>query len=101
KTPKSAVHRPPPPPPHAPPQQQPQAQPVAQPPVQPQGEELPYRVFGGPFKLDPQASLAYRGWRPQNYQSIEAKTENTLTWSLGARAKLWFLTIYQLSYESN
>lgn len=63
--------------------------------------ELPYRVFGKSFQLDPTTGLAYRGWRPQSYQSIDVSTENSLTWHLGARAKLFFVSVDQAYYESN
>jgi hypothetical protein len=68
---------------------------------EPSGPELPQRVFGGRFKLDPMASIAYRGWRPQSFPSIDVSTENTFTWSVGARASLWIVSIHRAHYESN
>ena len=63
--------------------------------------ELPHRVFGKRFQLDPTTGLAYRGWRPQKYQHIDVSTENALTWTVGASAKLYFVSINHAYYESN
>ncbi len=90
--------RPPPPPPSQPVGPAP---PPPPPEPEPTGPELPYRVFGGPFKLDPEISLAYRGWRPQSFPTIDVSTQNTLTWSVGARASFYFLSITRAHYESN
>lgn len=67
----------------------------------PKQTELPYRIFGKKFQLDPTTGLAYRGWRPQSYQDIDVSSENTLTWHVGARAKLYFVSISHAYYESN
>lgn len=75
--------------------------PAPPPKPKPQGEQLPYRVFGKSFQLDPTTSLAYRGWRPQAYPSLDVSTQNDLTWSIGARAKLWVVSVTQAHYESN
>jgi len=98
KKPSHSSHSHPPPPAHhwsnSPPPPQP-------PPPKPTGPELPYRVFGKSFQLDPMTSVAYRGWRPQAYPTLDVSTENALTWSVGARAKLWFVSVTQAHYESN
>jgi hypothetical protein len=86
---------------HAPPPQQGAAAPAPPPPEEDKGPQPPFRVFGGPFKLDPEISLAYRGWRPQSFPSIDVKTENALTWSIGAKASFYFLSITRAHYESN
>ena len=63
--------------------------------------DLPHRVFGKSFQLDPSTGLAYRGWRPQNYQGMDVSSENALTWQVGARAKLFFIAVNHAHYESN
>ncbi len=63
--------------------------------------DLPHRVFGKRFQLDPSTGLAYRGWRPQEYEKMDVSTENALTWHVGVRAKLYFIAINHAHYESN
>lgn len=65
------------------------------------GPQLPHRVLGGKLKLDPMAALGYRGWKPQDFPSIDVSTENSLTWSIGARLSLYFVSIHRAAYESN
>lgn len=77
------------------------APPPGPPPPKRKKSELPHRVFGGDFQLDPSIGLAYRGWRPQSYPGMDVSTENTATWSVGARAKLFFVSVNQAYYESN
>lgn len=63
--------------------------------------DLPHRVFGKRFQLDPTTGLAYRGWRPQEFEKMDVSTENALTWHVGVRAKLYFIAINHAHYESN
>ena len=83
-----------------PPARQGPAPPPPPPPPKPKGPELPYRVLGGKLQLDPSVGVAYRGWRPQSYPSIDVSTENALTWSVGGRAKLGFISLERAHYES-
>lgn len=76
-------------------------QPAPPPEPEPKGPQVPHRVIGGPFKLDPEVSIAYRGWRPQRFPSADVSTENALTWSVGARASFYFISITRAHYESN
>ena len=66
------------------------------------GAELPHRVLVKEFQLDPYVALAYRGWKPQDYPTLTVKTENSATFAVGARMKLFgILTIDRAHYESN
>ncbi len=68
----------------------------------PKGPQLPYRVFVPDFQLDPEFSVAYRGWRPQDYPSMDVETENAATFSVGVRAKLFrIINVHRAYYESN
>jgi hypothetical protein len=73
----------------------------SEPEPEPRGPKIPRRVLGGTFQLDPQLSIGYRGWRPQDFPSIDVSTENALTWSVGTRIKLGFLSVHRAAYESN
>lgn len=64
--------------------------------------ELPARVLAQELQLDPYVSLAYRGWRPQDYPTIDVETELALTFALGMRLKLFqVLVIERAHYESS
>jgi hypothetical protein len=87
---------------HPPPASGPRpAEPAPPPEPEPKGPQVPHRVIGGPFKLDPEVSVAYRGWRPQRFPSADVSTENAATWSIGAKASFYFLSITRAHYESN
>lgn len=68
----------------------------------PEGPQLPHRVLIPQLQLDPTVALAYRGWKPQDYPTLSVDTENTATFSVGIRMKLFsILTIDRMHYESN
>jgi hypothetical protein len=98
---------PPPPPPPRPPRPPPAPAPA---PVQPAAptpaakkapsEDLPYRIFPKDFEIDPTASIAYRGWRPQAFPNVDVSTQNALAFALGARFRLFFISVERAEYES-
>jgi hypothetical protein len=71
-------------------------------PEKPKGPKLPVRVLGEDVKLDITVGAGYRGWYPQQYDSVEVDIASYFTWNVDLKAKLFkFLTLRRGYYESN
>jgi hypothetical protein len=64
--------------------------------------QLPRRVIHRWFKLDPMAGIAYRGWIPQQYPSVETDIANYFTWMVALQGRFFnLISLRKGHYESN
>ncbi|MBN2530877.1 MAG: hypothetical protein JXR76_31110 [Deltaproteobacteria bacterium] len=65
-------------------------------------EKLPKRIIHKWFKLDPMAGVAYRGWLPQDYPSVDTKIANYFTWNVALKGRFFNLVSLKRGYyEAN
>ena len=63
---------------------------------------LPMRLFGKDFKFDITLGAGYRGWVPQQYDTVEVDAGSYYVWTIDVKAKLYrFLNLRRGYYESN
>ena len=68
----------------------------------PAGPEIPQRVFGKYFKLDPKLGGGLRGWIPAQYPTVKVTADTYYTWSMDVSAQLFrYVNLHRGYYESN
>lgn len=65
-------------------------------------EKLPKRIFHKWFKLDPMGGIAYRGWIPQSYPSVNTQITNYFTWMVALKGRFFnLISLKKGYYEAN
>ncbi|MBN2343086.1 MAG: hypothetical protein JXX29_03480 [Deltaproteobacteria bacterium] len=65
-------------------------------------EKLPKRVIHKWLKIDPMGGIAYRGWIPQDYPTVETDIANYFTWMVAVKARFFDMVSLKKGYfESN
>jgi len=68
----------------------------------PVGHHLPLRVIHENFRLDLKAGAGYRGWAPQQYDTVSVRPANFFTWSVGGNVVLFkTVSLSKMKYETN
>lgn len=71
-------------------------------PAEKEGSKYPLRVIGEDLKIDLILGVGYRGWQPQQYDSVSVDMASYFTWTVDVKAKIYrWINLHRGYYESS